>query len=117
MKKERDYLFLNHIYDACSQISKYLENIDYDNFQKNRLLQDAVMRELEIIGEASKNLSEDFRNKFPDIPWRLMAGMRDKLIHGYFSIDVIEVWNTAKRDILDLKKKLKLVFNQLKNNK
>jgi hypothetical protein len=49
MKKERDYLFLNHIFDACSQISKYLKNIDYDNFQKNRLIQDAVMRELEII--------------------------------------------------------------------
>jgi len=117
MRNGRDYLFLNHIFDACSQISEYLENIAYDNFQKNRLLQDAVMRELEIIGEATKNLSEDFKNKFPDIPWRLMAGMRDKLIHGYFSVDVIEVWNTAKRDIIDLKKKLELVFNKLKSNK
>ncbi|MFO7795512.1 MAG: HepT-like ribonuclease domain-containing protein [Promethearchaeati archaeon] len=116
MDEERKRLFIfNHIFDAYSQISKYLENIDYDNFQKNRLLQDSVMRELEINGEASKNLLEDFRNKFPDIPWRLIAGMRDKLIHGYFSIDIIEVWNIAKRDILDLKKKLELVFNKLKN--
>jgi len=113
MKKNKDLIFLKHIYDACSQISKYIKNITLEKFEKNRMLQDAVMRELGVIGEATKNLSDQIRNKYSNIPWKLIAGMRDKLIHGYFSVDIIEVWNTAKFDIIELKNNLKEILNNL----
>jgi len=71
--------------DAINLIEEYLRDKDYDEFKNNRMLQDAVIREIEIIGEATKNLSMEFRNKH-HIPWRQIAGMRDKLIHGYFGV-------------------------------
>ena len=80
--KKRDLLFLNHIIDACAQIIEYTEKINFMTFQKTRLIQSAVIRELEIIGEATKNLTSDIRNNFKDIPWKKITGMRDKLSHG-----------------------------------
>jgi len=70
------------------------------------MLQDAVIREIEIIGEATKNLSLEFRERYPDIPWRSITGMRDKVIHEYFGVDIDAVWDTATRDIPLLKEKL-----------
>ena len=67
------------------------------------MLQSAVVRELEIIGEATKNLSDDIRKQSKDIPWTKLAGMRDKLIHGYFTVDLKEVWNTVRKDVSILK--------------
>ncbi|MGV9199823.1 MAG: DUF86 domain-containing protein [Promethearchaeia archaeon] len=113
MNKNRDRVLLNHILDACSQITYYLEEIDFSNFEENRLLQDGVIRELEIIGEATKNLSKTVREKVSNVPWKLIAGMRDKLIHGYFSVDLKEVWNTAKRDIPNLKNKIENILANL----
>jgi len=88
MKKD-DSIFLKHMLDAINLIEEYLGDKDYDEFKNNRMLQDAVIREIEIIGEATKNLSMAFRNKHSNIPWRQIAGMRDKLIHGYFGVDII----------------------------
>jgi len=106
---KRDVLFIRHILDAIELIEEYLEGVDYEEFLNDRMLQDAVIRELEIIGEATKNLSNEFRDKHPEIPWRQMAGMRDKLIHGYFGVDVNAVWDTAKRDLPVLKKELQKI--------
>ena len=85
---------------------------DYDEFKNNRMLQDAVIREIEIIGEATKNLSMGFRNKHSNIPWRQIAGMRDKLIHGYFGVDVDAVWDTVMKDIPSLKEKLQKIIKE-----
>ncbi len=79
---------------------------------RNRMLQDAVIREIEIIGEAARNVSREFRNKNPGIPWREMVGMRDKLIHGYFGVDLDAVWETATKDIYDLEAKIKMLIKQ-----
>ncbi len=65
----------------------------------NNLAQAGVIREIEIIGEATKRLTEEFKGKYPNIPWKKMAGMRDKLIHDYFGVDVDAVWDTVKQDI------------------
>ena len=107
-----DTVFLKHILDAINLIEEYLKDKSYEEFKNNRMLQDAVIREIEIIGEAAKNLSKEFRNKQSDIPWRQIAGMRDKLIHGYFGVDLDAVWDTATRDIPSLKGKLQEIIKK-----
>jgi uncharacterized protein with HEPN domain len=79
-------------------------------FAENDLLQDAVIRNIEIIGEASKKISLDFRSLNSNIPWKEMSGMRDKLIHHYMGVDVEMIWNTVKEDIPFLEKKLKEII-------
>jgi uncharacterized protein with HEPN domain len=96
-------VFLNYILDAINQIEEYTEYLTYEEFLEKRLIQDAVIRQLEIIGEATKNISPSTTENYPLIPWKEIAGMRDKLIHVYFGVDLDEVWNTTKRDIPELK--------------
>ena len=88
---ERD--FLRDVQEAVRRIEAYLGNMPYEVFLKDTKTQDAVIRNLEIIGEASKNLSGEFRTRHPDIPWRSMAGVRDRLIHDYFGVNLDIVWH------------------------
>jgi len=111
MKKD-DTIFLKHILDAIELIDDYLKDKNYEEFKNNHMLQDAVIREIEIIGEAVKNLSIGFRNEYSDIPWRQIAGMRNKLIHGYFGVDLDAVWDTATIDIPKLKIKLQEIMKK-----
>ncbi len=105
MKDDRPYI--DHILEAISKIQKYTEGINREEFEKDSLLQDAVMRNIGIIGEATKKLSMKFREDRSDIPWRAMSGMRDKLIHDYIGIDLGVVWRTITEDIPSLQKVLK----------
>jgi uncharacterized protein with HEPN domain len=93
----RDYaLYLKDILEAMEAIEKFVEGIDRDSFQKNDMILSAVIRKFEIIGEATKGIPEMMRNRYPKIPWKEMAGMRDRLIHFYFGIKYDLVWYTIK---------------------
>lgn len=109
MKKD-DTVYLRHILDAVNWIEEYTHGMDYDGFRASHLVQDGVIRQLEIIGEATRNLSKEFRDKHADIPWKDMAGMRDKLIHQYFGVDIAAVWDTIQADIPALKDSVKKIL-------
>lgn len=88
----RNYdLLIYDILESIELIEDYLNGInnDKETFEKTKLVQDSIIRRLEIIGEATKNIPTDIREKYPDVPWKLMAGMRDVLIHSYFGINLI----------------------------
>ena len=107
-------VYLKHILDAINLIEEYLKGRVSDGFMKNRMLQDAVVREIEIIGEASKSLSTKLRDKYSEISWKQIAGMRDKLIHSYFGVDLEVVWDTINKDIPHIKP---LIIKMLENIK
>jgi|SRR3972149_10570573 len=102
-----EFLYLRHVLDAINTIEEYLQGVDEEHFKATRLLQDGTIREIEIIGEAVKNVSKDIRKSYPEVPWQDIAGMRDKLIHGYFGVDIEKVWDSAKEDLPVLKEQVK----------
>jgi uncharacterized protein with HEPN domain len=109
MSALRDKAYRSHILDAADRIAAYLEGVSEASFHDSPLVQDGVIRQLEIIGEAAKRLSAEFRGSHSAIPWRQITGMRDKLIHDYFGVDLKAVWQTATMDVPDLAAVLKHV--------
>jgi len=105
LKDDRPYI--DHVHQAITKIRKYTENLTREDFENDELIQDAVIRNIEIIGEATKNLSKEFRKIHSHVPWRAMSGMRDKLIHDYVGIDFDVVLETIKEDMPLLEDALK----------
>jgi uncharacterized protein with HEPN domain len=101
--KRDETVYLRHILDAIGRIELYLQEVDESTFSEQSLIQDGVIRQLEIIGEAVKGVSVRLRSQQPSIPWQDIAGMRDKLIHDYFGVDLEKVWLTATEDLPALK--------------
>ena len=90
--KRNDSVYLQHILDAIEQIEIYTSSKSYDEFLRERLIQDGVVRQLEIIGEASRKLSSEFREQQPEIPWQQIIGLRNRVIHAYFEINLTIIW-------------------------
>jgi uncharacterized protein with HEPN domain len=99
----RDRVFLRHIADAIVQIEAYTAGLSYAEFTQNRLVQDGVVRQLEVIGEASRNLSDELRSQHPNLPWKQIVGLRNRLIHAYFDINLGIIWDIVQADIPELK--------------
>lgn len=102
MSERRDKDFLNDIQEAARRIEDYTSAMTYETFLADTKTQDAVIRNLEIIGEATKNLSTELRAKYPDIPWKGMAGVRDRLIHHYFGVNLDIVWHIIMTELPDV---------------
>lgn len=101
--KKNDHVYLDHILDAICKIEGFVNGLTKFDFDRSVLTQDAVIRNIEIIGEATKKISKQFSQSHPEIPWQDMAGMRDKLIHDYLDVDLEVVWKTVESDLPLLK--------------
>ena len=99
-------LFIEDILESIKAIEEYSKDMNKEELELSRLKQNAIIREIEIIGEAVKNIPENIKNKHKEIEWRKIAGMRDVIIHGYFRIDLNAVWNVIKKDLPTLKKQM-----------
>ncbi len=105
-----DKEFVIDMFLACKKILKYTEGMSFGDFVNDEKTFDAVVRNFEILGEAVKNISNEFKEKYPEIEWKKVAGTRDKLIHFYFGIDKEIVWDTIKENLPELLKKIKTVI-------
>jgi uncharacterized protein with HEPN domain len=107
-----DLIYIEHIRDSIKRILEYTANLQLDDFLGQTLIQDAVIRNLEIIGEATKQLSGDFKDKYPDIEWRKIAGMRDKLIHDYIGVDIWAVWAVVEKVLPEFRLKIENILKE-----
>lgn len=107
-----DKLYIIHISECIQRIETYTQD-GKDVFMQTQMVQDAVIRNFEILGEATKRISAEFRLIYPDVPWRNMAGFRDVLIHNYISVDLDVIWEIIQADLPDLSNKIKAILQEL----
>ena len=111
MKKDPK-IFLSHILESIGEIEKNIKNMSENKFLNSVITQDAVVRRLEIIGEAVKNLPASFKKRYPEIPWKKVSGTRDILIHEYFGVNVNLVWKIVNKNIPQLKKQISKLLEE-----
>lgn len=107
--------YLEDILEAARKIERFTEGMTYAEFERDQKTVDAVLRNFEVIGEAAKKIPDSVRQEYDEVPWSEMAGMRDRLIHGYATIDLEIVWTTVEAEIPTLVAQLETVRNELEN--
>jgi uncharacterized protein with HEPN domain len=107
--KRDNRLYIADIIKSIDAIEEYVAGLAEEEFKSNLMKQDAVARRIEIIGEASKNLTSEYKKKHAEIPWRKIAGMRDILVHAYFGVNIDRIWAVMKKDLPQLKKQIKKI--------
>lgn len=115
MKKDIK-VFIQDILESIELIEDYTKGVDEEKFldeDDNIQMKDAIIRRLEIIGEAVKNIPDGFKKGYPDIPWKSIAGMRDILIHEYFGVKLERVWKTAKEDLPELREAISKILKEI----
>ena len=109
MSFHKDLPYLDHVLDAIKDMEESINNISKDDFINKKDIKDANIRRLEVVGGAVKKISVETKKKYPQIEWQKIAGLRDKIIHHYFGVDLIIVWNIIKKDIPILKKQIEKI--------
>ena len=110
MSERTDVEFLADTKEAVLRVNEYTEKLTYEQFLKDKKTQDAVVRNIEIIGEAAKNISEELKKKYPQIPWKDLAGARDKVIHHYFGVNFDILWNMIKLELPQVLSRLEAII-------
>lgn len=113
MKKDPE-VFLDHILESIDLIEDYSEGVNESEFIRSSSLQDMIVRRIEIIGEAVKNLPDDLKREHPQIPWRDIAGLRDIVVHQYFGLDLELIWDVVEKDIPQLKPEILRIRDELR---
>jgi len=116
MNSKDDLVFLEHILDSINAIESFSKGLTKENLISNRLKQSAIVREIEIIGEAVKNISESLKESHREVEWKDIVGARDKMIHHYFGVDLNIVWGIIIEDLPTLKKQIIKIKNNLEKN-
>jgi uncharacterized protein with HEPN domain len=115
MRSKREYIdYLQDMLEASAKALQFVRDIDFQAFSKNEEKVFAVIRALEIIGEAAKNIPKSIRGRYQEIPWEDIVGMRNKVIHGYFGVDIEVIWKTVQEDLPLLQATLARIFEDLK---
>ena len=115
--KDKDLFRLRHILDSIEKIEHLANMLQIqDNFETKWIEQDAIIRNLEIIGEATKNISDDLKQNYPYISWKEIKGMRNFVTHQYFGVELGEIWSTVIHDIPLLKKQIQTIIEDIENN-
>jgi uncharacterized protein with HEPN domain len=104
-------VFLRHVLDALDAVLEFSKGLDETDFKKDKLIQAGVIQKLEVMGEATKRLSAKFKVGHPEVAWRRIAGMRDKLIHDYLGVDLDLVWRVVQNDLPELRRKIKAILD------
>jgi uncharacterized protein with HEPN domain len=112
-EKVRDKGRLQHILEAIEKAFEFTENVTFEEYKTNALLRFAVVKSVEIVGEASYNLTKEFREQYPEIEWKQIIAMRHILVHGYYQIEDIFVWDTVKIYFPPLKEKIQSIYDNL----
>jgi len=107
---KNNFTYLNHILTSIKLIEEYSQGKKYDDLAANNMMQDAIIRQIEIIGEATSRISVVFKSEHPDLPWVDMKDMRNKLIHNYFGVNIKHVWNVVEQDIQPLKLQIEKIL-------
>ncbi|HEX7342908.1 MAG TPA: DUF86 domain-containing protein [bacterium] len=113
MRKRELGDYIQDILEAMAEVEEFTAGMRFEDFRQDRKSVNAVVRSLEIIGEASKKLPKKLREKHPEIPWKRMTGMRDKLIHEYFGVDLDMVWEVVRREIPPLRTLMQKVLSDI----
>jgi uncharacterized protein with HEPN domain len=112
--KDRDFTdYIRDILISIQDVEEFTTGITFEDFLKDKKTIKAVIRSLEVLGEASKKIPDEIRNRYPRIPWKRMAGMRDKLIHEYFGVDLEIVWNVAKKELPPVKSSIEELVREI----
>lgn len=106
--------YLRDVLDRIAKIKRYIKGYDYESFCDDEKTSDAVIRNIEVIGEAIRHIPDDLRQKYPKIPWRQIAGMRDKLIRDYLGVDLEYVWNVASSRVDELESDINRILEDEK---
>lgn len=113
MSERDESVYVRHMLDAIARLQRHIDDVEWEDFESSEIIQDAVIRQLEILGEAAGRISRDTCARFPDVPWPRVTGLRHRLIHDYLGVDLRMSWNVASVEVEKISGPLESVLEEL----